>query len=97
MTNCRYCGQVMGSDDRAYCGDVCLFASGQVKVIQVERYGLHLRVDAPIAGWVYGEVVNVQYQGWVIEIKPALGGHTLTRVRTQDSRTGLIVVEKPHV
>lgn len=90
MTNCKYCGKPLGSDDRDYCDDVCLFASGQPKVIRLDRYGIHCRVSAPIGGWVHGEVVAVTYQRWIIEVQPAFGGHTLYRVRVGDSRVGLV-------
>lgn len=92
---CRYCGK---PTEKIYCSDVCEFASGQPKVIKVERLGIHRKVAAPPQGWVYGESVEVAYKQWVIEIRPALGGHTLTRVRAKGSgvKTGLITVEKPH-
>lgn len=86
ITICRYCGKPLGSDDRDYCDDVCLFASGQSKVIRLDRYEIHCRVSAPVSGWVYGESVEMTYQQWVIEVQPAFGGRTLYRVRAGSTR-----------
>jgi hypothetical protein len=84
---CRYCGKVMVSDDRAYCDDVCLSASGQPKVILINRYHIHYTAYPPSDGWVYGETVTIHYRQWVIEIRPGIGGHTLTRVKPKGSQS----------
>jgi hypothetical protein len=86
---CRYCGAEIGSK-RDYCNDVCLFASGQPKVIHIARYGIRCRVPSPVGGWVYGEKVTVNYRQWTIEVQASRGGRVLYRARANESRAGLV-------
>ncbi len=96
---CRYCGKPTPQLDNGYCSDVCEFASAQPKTVKLERHNIHCQVSAPPMGWEYGQAVEVIRGKWVIEIRPALGGHTLYRVRPKGSavKTGLIVVDKADV
>ena len=94
---CQYCGKPSDKLDNGYCSDVCEFASGQPKVVKIARYDIHCQVEAPNGGWEYGETVTVIRKGYAIEIRPALGGHTLYSVRPKGAAVGtrVIVVEKP--
>jgi hypothetical protein len=82
MANCRYCNKEHRRLGTAYCGDVCKYRAGEAKTLTIPRYGIFdLLIPAPAKGWVYGEQVEVTTGGYVVEVMPSIGGHTLYRAR----------------